>query len=122
MVDKLILLDALPVVLDTNVRTGLARPVSLGIWVPGSVFSPAPLGGYQGGRRRWQTVDKRAQGPPPRPQGQGCATYSLGVGSKQGHGPVSSSEALLVAWSLQKARLITAAGVGEGRSSGLRKP
>ena len=67
MVDKLILLDALPVVLDMNVRTGLARPVSLGVWVPGSVFSPAPLGGYQGGRRRWQTVDKRAQGPPPPP-------------------------------------------------------
>ena len=70
MVDKLILLDALPVVLDMNVRTGLARPVSLGVWVPGSVFSPAPLGGYQGGRRRWQTVDKRAQGPPPAPEGR----------------------------------------------------
>lgn len=65
---------------------------------------------------------QEGSGSRPRPQGQGCATYSLGVGSKQGHGPVSSSEALLVAWSLQKARLITAAGVGEGRSSGLRKP
>lgn len=60
-------------------------------------------------------MDKRAQGSTPHcPQRQSGATYSFGLDREQGHGPVSSSEALLVAWSLQKARLITMAGVERG--------
>ena len=52
--------------------------------------------------------------PPTAPKGRVVLPIPSDWTGNQGHGPVSSSEALLVAWSLQKARLITTAGVERG--------
>lgn len=82
MVDKLILLEAAPFAVDSNVRTGSSMStVTGGDPGPAIALGPVSFGGYQGGGRRWQRVDQgESQGPS---QGMGYAAGTPGVGRER---------------------------------------
>lgn len=77
MVDKLILLDAVPFFLDCNVRMAAYMHAP----------SPVSFSGYQGGGRRWQEGRQGESGAPQqRKQGDIILLVPLGVGREKGAG------------------------------------